>query len=246
MHDQKTVEYFNRYGTEYDLGRMRHVVSVLQREGRPDNSLVDIGCGAGNIIEFLGNVTPLKTFAGVDPSVNYLNRTRERVPCDVFLGSILDRGFVDSIPERFDYALLGSVLHHLVGKTRGQSRRLALAAMRNALDLLKPGGTLFVVDLAFSPSFLMSLLFYTKEFVSMLTSERVAIGSTWQNIGPPVVSYYTRGTLVRMAESLEGAKLEDCDLHVAKSRHFPMSLLERADITLVIRKGSGAAEGEDA
>jgi SAM-dependent methyltransferase len=236
MHDPKTVEYFNRYGTEYGLERMRHVVSVLQAEGRPERSLVDIGCGAGNILEFLGKTTPLKSFAGIDPSINYLNRTRERNACATYLGSILDPGFVSSIPERFDYALLGSVLHHLVGGTRRRSRKLALAAMRHSLELLKPGGTLLVVDLAFSPSFLMGILFHTKRLFSAFTPERVSLGSTWQNIGPPVVSYYTAGQLVRMARSLDGAVLEGIDIRETKVRHFPLNLLRRADITLVIRK----------
>lgn len=236
MHDSKTVEYFNRYGPEYELDRMQHVVSVLQSEGHTGNSLVDIGCGSGNVIELIEKATPLKRFAGIDPSINYLNRTRERIPCSLFLGSILDRRFVEAIPERFDYALLGSVLHHLVGNTRKQSRQMAFEAMRNSLNLLKPRGILFVVDMVFTSSFLMDILFYTKKFFSTFTSDRVTIGSTWQNIGPPVVSYYTGEQLIRLVQSLKGVELEGCDIRDAKSRHFPLNLLRRTSITLVIRK----------
>jgi SAM-dependent methyltransferase len=236
MHDRETVKYFDCNTCEYSLERMDHVVRVLQKTARPGESLVDIGCGTGNTIEMLAKLTPIRDFIGIDPSVNYLTLTRERNRCRTFLGSILDRQFVESIPDRFDYALLGAVLHHLIGKTRRQSRQYALRAIENALFLLKPGGMLCIAEPAFSPSLAMDALFYLKKLLSLVTSKRVSIGSYWQNIGAPVVSYYTNARLEKMVRGIPGAQLADIHISERRSPVFPMNLLRRSNTTLVVRK----------
>lgn len=236
MFDRKTIEYFDRNQYEYSLERMRYVVSVLNTMGKPGDSLVDIGCGTGNTIEMLGRETPVTDFAGIDASENYAAKARGRTGCRTYHGSILDTAFTDSIPERFDFALLSMVLHHLIGKTRQESRELAVRAIENALVLLKPGGTLFIVEAAFSPAFLMDLLFHVKKFVSNFTSERMELGASWYNIGPPVVSYYTNAQLIRMVGSVYGAEIVDREIWEKRVRAFPMYLLGRTNTTLVVRK----------
>lgn len=236
MHDRKTVEYFNRNLHEYSLERMEYVVSVLGAVGRPGDSLVDIGCGAGNTIEMLGRETPLTDFAGIDASENYVRMTRERNGCRAYHGSILDSAFVASVPERFDFALLASVLHHLIGRTRRESSSFAVQAVGNAMELLKPGGALFIVETAFSPPFLMDILFHMKKIVSRFISGRMELGASWYNIGPPVVSYYTNEQLIGMIGSMEGAELADSEIREKRVRAFPMRLLGRTNTTLVVRK----------
>ncbi len=236
MYDPNTIEYFNRNVCEYSLERMDYVVQALGKLARPESSLVDIGCGAGNAIEMFGRITPIRDFTGIDPSVVYIRLTRERNRCRTYLGSILDRDFVESIPERFDFALLGAVLHHLVGKTRRQSRRNARRAIEHSLMLLKPGGALFIAEPTFSPSPLMDALFYIKKTVSLITSERISFGSHWQNIGAPVVSYYSNEQLVSMVRSFPEAELENTHFSTRRMNVFPMSFLGRSNATLVVRK----------
>jgi SAM-dependent methyltransferase len=236
MEDRQTVEYFDRHQHEYSLERLSHVVSSLQVMVLPGESMVDIGCGTGNTIEMLVGDTPLKNFAGIDVSENYTRLTCGRTGSRTYHGSILDREFIASIPEKFDYALLASVLHHLVGRTRRESRALAVRAMENAMELLLPGGVLFVVEAAFSPSIVMDAVFHIKRMVAHFTPERVEIGDSWHNIGPPVVSYYSNEQLVRMAGEVGGAELIDRDIQEKRVRSFPMSILGRTNTTLLIRK----------
>ncbi|MHB9029461.1 MAG: class I SAM-dependent methyltransferase [Candidatus Latescibacterota bacterium] len=236
MYDRETVNYFNCNTCEYSLERMDHVVRILQETARTGDSLVDIGCGTGNTIEMLARLTPIRDFTGIDPSVNYLNLTRERNRCQTILGSILDRKLAESLRDHFDYALLGAVLHHLVGRTRRQSRRYAVQAVENALVLLKPGGTLFIAEPSYGPSLAMDALFYLKKLLSLVTSERISVGTYWQNIGAPVVSYYTNARLAAMVRAVSGAELLDCYINERRYPVFPTNLLRRSNTTLVVRK----------
>lgn len=95
--------------------------------------MVDVGCGTGNILELVRRETGIRDLCGIDISPNYVSRTKEKLNCDTFLGSVLDRGFVEAVPRKFDFAILGALLHHLVGRTRGESRGYAFAAVANHL-----------------------------------------------------------------------------------------------------------------
>ena len=235
--DRKTREYFNLHLTEYPLERMEFALSTVMKFARPDSSLVDIGCGTGNLLEQVRAAAPLQTLAGIDNSVNYLSKTRERVPCTTFQGSILDRDFIESIPDRFDFAVLGAVLHHLIGRTRRHSRKLAMTAMRNSLSLLKPGGILLIVEPVFYPSILMDTVFYVKKILSRIIPGRIELRHG-HNIGAPVVSYFTNEQLIRMIGALEGASLIDSEIREKRIGAFPASILKRTNTTLVIRKNT--------
>lgn len=235
--DQKTREYFNVHLTEYPLDRMEFALSTVMKFARPDSSLVDIGCGTGNLLEHVKVATPLKSLFGIDNSVNYLLKTRERVPCTTYQGSILDRDFIETIPDRFDFAVLGAVLHHLIGRTRRRSRKLAMTALHNSLSLLKPGGILIIVEPVFYPAIMMDALFYLKKILSWIIPGRIELRHG-HNIGAPVVSYFTNEQLIRMIGALEGASLIDSEIREKRIGSFPASILRRTNTTLVIRKNT--------
>jgi len=120
------------------------------------------------------------------------------VGCDVHLGSIVDPGLATQIEQRFDFAVVAAVLHHLIGRTRAESRRYAQQAVHNAVSLLNPGGHLVVFEPVWYPRLVMDALFYVKKAVSSVTPNRVTFLDTWNNIGAPVVSYYSNEELLRM------------------------------------------------
>jgi SAM-dependent methyltransferase len=236
-YDQKTQEYFNAHLTEYPLERMKFALSTIIKYARPDSSLVDIGCGTGNVLEWVKDSTPIQILAGIDNSSNYLMKTCERVQCRTYQGSILDREFINGISERYDFALLGAVLHHLIGRTRRQSRNLAMEAIRNSLYLLKPGGILLIVEPVFYSSFVIDIIFYVKKFLSLISTKRFELRHGY-NIGAPVVSYFTNEQLVGMINTLDDAALLDMEIIEQRIRSFPASILKRTNTTLAVKKNS--------
>ena len=136
MCDRDTFAYFNDHTPEYSVGRYHHAVEAINRYGVIGASLIDIGCGCGNVLEFVHTHTKVGQLAGIDISEKYLSQCRTRLDLETFCGSILDSGFVKSINQRYDFAILGAVLHHLVGNTRVQSRYSAKIRITLASSLL--------------------------------------------------------------------------------------------------------------
>ena len=239
MEDKATVAYFDEHTPEYADYRLDHALSWIKRISGPDTTLCDVGCGVGNILELIGTETNVKRTCGVDVSASCLARTLARAACaETRCGSILDAEFVTGIGRRFDIVLLAAVLHHLVGKTRGESKRLARAAVENSLKLLRDGGHLIVVEPTFSPAAAMSLVFWVKKIITTITGRRVGIFDTWNNIGAPVVSYLTTAELVALLASGPDCRIDDVheeECTVNLLMRFAM-ISKRSDTTVVVRK----------
>lgn len=236
IEDADTVAYFDDHAPEYSTGRLAYPAEFIREHGGDDSSVVDIGCGAGNTLAFMREATGIESLCGIDVSERLLERTREEVPgAETHLGSILDRELVERLSGRFDFAVVAAVLHHLIGRDRGESFENAATAVSHALDLLRPGGHLIVVDEAFSPVWATSALFWVKKGATRVTSRRVGLFGYWNNIGPPVVSYYTKPQLVDLVRA--GGRTE-----IAASRAEPERLaaparwlLSKENLTLIAR-----------
>jgi hypothetical protein len=134
------------------------------------------------------------------------------------------------------------VLHHLIGRTRRASRERARLALANAVSLVRPGGHVMVIEPVFYPPWVMDVVFHVKRVAVRLTARRLELFDAWNNIGAPVVSYYTNEDLRRMVA-------DDPRAEVLELRSVPayLSSLQRAafirrreDTTLVIRRRDGA------
>jgi SAM-dependent methyltransferase len=235
-HDPDTVAYFNDHVPEYSTGRLSYPAEVIRREKREGSAIVDIGCGAGNTLGHLREVTGIEQVCGLDVSAKLLERARQEVPgIETHLGSILDSELVDRLGPRFDFAVMAAMLHHLIGPTKRESHHLARQAVENALALLRPGGHLIVVDEAFSPAPVVNAVFWVKKGVTRLTSKRVGVFGYWNNIGPPVVSYYSLDQLEDMARA--GGRAELIERRVKPERLAAPTrwLLRKSNVTLVAR-----------
>lgn len=246
MTDRKTLEYFDSHTPEYGEERLARAAGIIRRLARPESSLVEIGCGTGNVLHYLGEETGLKRLCGVDVSSNCLDALSRRMDCERRRGSILDEGFVSSLEGRFDFAVMAAVLHHLVGRTRRESRGYALQAVDNALRTLKPGGHLIVSEPVFHPALAMDLIFYLKKAVTSVSSSRVQFLGEWNNIGAPVVSYLTADELVAIAGAPREGRV--AEVHAEEQGLHWLARLalirSRQEVTVLIRKnGRKAASG---
>ena len=110
---------------------------------RPQQTLLDLGCGAGNFaLRVLSQVSPLDCVL-VDLSRPMLERAESRVKAATS-GSVQtiqsDMRLLSFRPASFDLILAGQVLHHL----REDAQWEAMFARFH--EWLRPAGTLFVAD----------------------------------------------------------------------------------------------------
>jgi len=239
--DERTEQYFERNTPEYSLGRYREVVEFLRADADAGSSLLDVGCGTGNVLKLLAENTPVAEVAGMDISRACLDRCAAAVPgCTTCLASILDDDLRAAVGRRFRYVLVGAVLHHLVGRDRPQSLARARKGLAGAWSLVETDGALIVMEPTFRPRWLMTALFHTKRLVSRVTSGRVSLFGYWNNLGEPVVSYLSHDELVRETARLPGAAVA---LDVKRTKRLRPAwrlagVTEWADSVLVLRKGT--------
>jgi SAM-dependent methyltransferase len=239
--DERTELYFETLTPSYSPGRYRPILHFLRKNAAGKSSLLDVGCGSGNVLAMIHKQTPVSELAGLDISPRYLEQCASSVPgCRTHEGSILDASLTELIGRQYRYVMVGAILHHLVGGTRRKSRDLAALALENAWGLVEPGGALIVMEPTFRPRWLMWALFHVKRVVGRLTSRRVPLLGYWNNIGEPVVSYYSHAQMKAALEGLSGKVI------VAKKREKRLPLLwrlagltERADSILIVRKHRG-------
>jgi hypothetical protein len=84
----------------------------------------------------------------------------------------------------------------------------------------------------------MNAIFYIKKLTTMLTLRRIPIGMYANNIGAPVVSFYTQRQLVGMTKSFDDCDI--IDINTEKIKIVPLWRLalitQRADITITVKK----------
>jgi len=237
MKDKKTIQYFDEYTPEYGTNRLRRAVEIIKRHGTKDSSLINIGCGTASDLAFIKRQTGLYDVCGMDVSQRSLEKAASRLGCETIEGNVLEEGIAGRIQKRYDFALLFSLLHHLIGKNRADSRRKAILAMANAMKLVKDGGYIIIEEPTFSTRAAMTALFYIKKIVSSIAPTRIAIGRKG-NIGAPVTSFYANEQLVDMVKSVEGAEIIDIDIIERKTNPLwrLALILKKGNITITIKK----------
>ena len=122
MLEKEVSHYFDDYIPEYPNERFDFAVDFINAHKNSDSSLLDIGCGSGNVLKYIQNKTNLHNISGLEISQNYIEKARARLQCNIYLGSILDESMVSKFNNQYDFTLLGAVLHHMVGNTWHQSK----------------------------------------------------------------------------------------------------------------------------
>ncbi len=104
--------------------------------------VLEIGCGTGNLVLLVKRLDPQLEVIGLDPDPRALARAGRKARRDG-LALQLDRGFADQLPYPdgcFDRVLSSLMFHHLDAGQR-------VASLREVRRVLRPGGSLHLMDL---------------------------------------------------------------------------------------------------
>jgi ubiquinone/menaquinone biosynthesis C-methylase UbiE len=108
---------------------------------RPNERMLDLGCGTGTFVVLIKQLHPGVEVVGIDPDPKALARAGEKAK-RAGLSIQLDRGFSDQLPyadASFDRVFSAFMFHHLA---EGEQT----ATMREVRRVLKPGGSLHLLD----------------------------------------------------------------------------------------------------
>jgi ubiquinone/menaquinone biosynthesis C-methylase UbiE len=144
---EHAARYFADHAANWDEVRAMHVpedkveAAILDAIGPgPFNALLDLGTGAGRMLEILA---PRAARAvGVDQSPQMLSVARARLERAGLRNAQLRQGDIYALPVELDFydlVVMHQVLHYLDDPLR---------AIREAARALRPGGRLLVVDFA--------------------------------------------------------------------------------------------------
>lgn len=234
--DQATVDYFEYHVHDYSPGRLHPAVTFIAEHNTSDASLIDIGCGTGNVLAYIARTTGISQLAGLDVSERCVELTKKNVAADVYRASVLDDATIARFRGRFDFAVMAAVLHHLVGPTRRRSHRAATRAVSNALELVKPSGHLIVMEPTFTPAATVFALFWVKTVLSKIFHRRLPVGGYWNNIGAPVVSYYSSEQVQAMLWTSLGAEIVHVDDAPQRLSKLADLLVSKSNTTVIARR----------
>jgi cyclopropane fatty-acyl-phospholipid synthase-like methyltransferase len=132
--------FYNLHNT---LIGAKHRSQILVRDyihPKPDDRILDIGCGPGNMVPFLPNCH----YLGVDMNEDYIERARARYGSQAeFTCRRVSEHSVHEMGS-FDIVLALGLLHHLDNSEADDLFRLGYAA-------LKPGGRMITMDGIYLP-----------------------------------------------------------------------------------------------
>jgi len=218
MATDDTAEYFELHSQDYHPRRLRAAIRWVGKIVAEDDDLFDVGCGTGLVLEAMrgAGVTRL---SGCDTADAALRTAGKRVDFTPHLGSILDEDFVGGLGD-YRFVTVAAVLHHVVGPTRRASHRMAEAAVRNSLALVRPGGRLLIMEPTYRPRWAMTALFWVKRTLGVLIGNRRFELGRWNNLGAPLVSYYSPEEVVAIVEAAGGKVIRHRD-RTARLRRLP-------------------------
>ena len=104
------------------------------------------------------------------------------------------------------------------------------------MQLTRPGGYLIVMEPTFTPAAPLFALFWLKTVLAKIFHRRLPVGGYWNNIGAPVVSYYSRDQLLAMLRTQPGVEIVQVEEVPQALSRLAGPLVSKSNTTIVARR----------
>ena len=182
MKKPSVEQYFNMHVHEpsYELhpqfykSTIEFIHERQQKAARPI-TILDVGCGNGAFMEAaLESGISIASIVGIDVSQGMIDVAKVRLAKFQNVRLEVANGFElsETLNTKFDIIHIAWVLHHLVARTQGSSKKLAVRMIKELLKLSSIGGIIIVEELhyksAISPKITSKLIFYGLKLLNAL------------------------------------------------------------------------------
>lgn len=181
----------------------RTTEDIKQLLGSGPLDVLDLGCGDGSFISGLKKSGIKGKFIGIDLSQKLVAKAIQdlgNATADFLLADGFNLPFRPAV--KFDLIHLGFVLHHLIGRTRYESRHLAQKLVGFLHERLSENGVVIVDELYFVsfwfPELTASVIFYGLKLMNALHIDLSKVNNEFQ---PGLeVSFFSDKSLDRIFE----------------------------------------------
>jgi SAM-dependent methyltransferase len=121
--------------------RRRMILGLLRAE--KFDSLLDVGCGNGELIGLVGQERRVSTLAGADLSPDQVERNRRRLPGVEFFALDIQSA---ALPRTFEAVVCSEVIEHLDDSAAAIANLARMVAPRGRLVVTCPAGTMYATE----------------------------------------------------------------------------------------------------
>ena len=143
--DIKFVEWSNDESeNSFDL---RFLIAHIETSKARKPQLMDIGGGNGKCAEVTSRALAESHVDVIDVSPLAREHFTRSPSCSLMFGDFLSLPF----SKKYDFIIMRTVLHHMVGRTERESLDRQIATLQKAKGLLVPGGSIFITENFYVP-----------------------------------------------------------------------------------------------
>lgn len=174
---KNTKSYFDTHAHDYTRDPTFYSSLVEEIKKMKSNNgteiILDLGCGNGNFIKTLIDGGIRAHYFGTDLSSEMISIARRNLE-GYNVNFLIADGFLMPIRHdvKFDLIHIDSVLHHLIGDTRGKSMRLINKMIETLIANLSANGILIVDEAYYNsyviPSLTSFIVFYGLKLINFL------------------------------------------------------------------------------
>jgi SAM-dependent methyltransferase len=159
---KKVIDHFK----ESELYRVRKgivhpeedpiMLDFIYRYASKGDRILEVGGGSGAFLDLVLENSNMKDSCNLELAFSSYKNQANKSIC-LMGGDALNLPFKES---SFDWVVIKNLLHHLVGRTRGESKKNAKKAVEELIRVLKDGGYVIILDQYNKNTYFSSFLFY--------------------------------------------------------------------------------------